>query len=156
MTSILFFGGLVWRDSQKLHCIHHAEISHSQVSSDRSPKDSQFWKASSNLPRQKTSHTLQQTNIAMQNPPFWWYLSGKMRIFHGYVSLPKRINTIWSKLNLKPFFHLPRKLWKSGSSWDQRMRPVRIFGIRKWPRHGRDAGKTLGGWSNERNLGLWR
>ena len=72
------------------------------------------------------------------------------------MSVYWRINTIWSKLNLKPIFHLPWKLWMSGSSWDQPIRPVGIFGIRKWPRHGRDAGNSFGGWSNERNLGLWR
>ena len=31
--------------------------------------------------------TLPETNIAMENPPFWWYLPGKMGIFMGYVSL---------------------------------------------------------------------
>ena len=30
--------------------------------------------------------TLPETNIAMENPPFWWYFSGKMGIFMGYVS----------------------------------------------------------------------
>ena len=30
--------------------------------------------------------TLPETNIAHENPPFWWYLSGKMGIFMGYVS----------------------------------------------------------------------
>ena len=29
---------------------------------------------------------LPETNIAMENPPFWWYFSGKMGIFMGYVS----------------------------------------------------------------------
>ena len=32
-----------------------------------------------------TLTTLQETNIAMGNPPFWWYLPGKMGIFMGYV-----------------------------------------------------------------------
>ena len=27
----------------------------------------------------------------MENPPFWWYLPGKMGIFMGYVSLPEGI-----------------------------------------------------------------
>ena len=31
-------------------------------------------------------YTLPETNIAMENPPFWWYLPGKMGIFMGYVS----------------------------------------------------------------------
>ena len=30
--------------------------------------------------------TLPETNIAMENPPVWWYLPGKMEIFMGYVS----------------------------------------------------------------------
>ena len=30
--------------------------------------------------------TLPETNIAMENPPFGWYLPGKMGIFMGYVS----------------------------------------------------------------------
>ena len=30
--------------------------------------------------------TLPETNIAMENQPFWWYLPGKMGIFMGYVS----------------------------------------------------------------------
>ena len=29
--------------------------------------------------------SLPETNIAMENPPFWWYLPGKMGIFMGYV-----------------------------------------------------------------------
>ena len=31
-------------------------------------------------------YTLPKTNIAMENPPFWWYLQGNMGIFMGYVS----------------------------------------------------------------------
>ena len=31
-------------------------------------------------------YTLPETNIAMENPPFWWYLPGKMVMFMGYVS----------------------------------------------------------------------
>ena len=39
--------------------------------------------------------TLPETNIAMENPPFWWYhLPGKMGIFMGYVSLPEGIGVI--------------------------------------------------------------
>ncbi len=30
--------------------------------------------------------TLPKTNIAMENPPFWWYLQGTIGIFMGYVS----------------------------------------------------------------------
>ena len=32
-------------------------------------------------------NTLPETNVAMENPPFYWYLPGKMGIFMGYVSL---------------------------------------------------------------------
>ncbi len=38
----------------------------------------------------------------MENPPFWWYLPGKMGIFMGYVSLPegnilkkKQVMEVW-------------------------------------------------------------
>ena len=37
--------------------------------------------------------TLPKTNIAMENPPFWWYLQGNMGIFMGYVSF--REGTSW-------------------------------------------------------------
>ena len=40
--------------------------------------------------------TLPETNIAMENPPFWWYLPGKMGIFMGYVSFREGIP--WSLL----------------------------------------------------------
>ncbi len=30
--------------------------------------------------------TLPKTNIAIENPPFWWYLQGNMGVFMGYVS----------------------------------------------------------------------
>ena len=40
--------------------------------------------------------TLPETNIAMENPPFWWYLPGKMGIFMGYVSFREGISTWWS------------------------------------------------------------
>ena len=30
--------------------------------------------------------TLPETNVAMENPQFYWYLPGKMGIFMGYVS----------------------------------------------------------------------
>ncbi len=35
--------------------------------------------------------TLLWTNIAMENPPFWCYLPGKMWIFMGYVSFTEGI-----------------------------------------------------------------
>ena len=31
--------------------------------------------------------TLPETNIALENPPFWWYLPGNLGIFYGHVSL---------------------------------------------------------------------
>ena len=37
----------------------------------------------------KSLYTPLKTNIAMENPPFCWYLPEKMVIFHGYVSLPE-------------------------------------------------------------------
>ena len=40
--------------------------------------------------------TLPETNIAMENPPFWWYLPGKMGIFMGYVSFKEGIQA-WKK-----------------------------------------------------------
>ena len=36
-------------------------------------------------------NTLPETNIAMENPPFGWYLPGKMGIFMGYVSFREGI-----------------------------------------------------------------
>ena len=30
--------------------------------------------------------TLPETNIAIENPPVWWYLQGNIGIFMGYVS----------------------------------------------------------------------
>ncbi len=37
--------------------------------------------------------TLPETNIAMENPPFWWYLPGKIVIFMGYVSFREGTKT---------------------------------------------------------------
>ena len=36
-------------------------------------------------------YTLPETNIAMENPPFWWYLPGNIVIFMGYVSFREGI-----------------------------------------------------------------
>ncbi len=36
--------------------------------------------------QKNVSGTLLQANMAVENPPFWWYLLGKMGIFVGYVS----------------------------------------------------------------------
>ena len=35
--------------------------------------------------------TLLQTNIAMENPPFWWYLPGQMVIFMGELLVSGRV-----------------------------------------------------------------
>ncbi len=45
--------------------------------------------AQKTTPQKTLTSTLPETNIAMENPPFWWYLPGKMVIFMGYVSLPE-------------------------------------------------------------------
>ena len=42
--------------------------------------------------REVKLYTLPETNIAMENPPFWWYLPGKMGIFMGYVSFREGTN----------------------------------------------------------------
>ena len=36
-------------------------------------------------------NTLPETNIAMENPPFWWYLPGKMGIFIGELLVYRRV-----------------------------------------------------------------
>ena len=43
--------------------------------------------------------TLPETNIAMENPPFWWYLPGKMGIFMGYVSFREGSPKNWCGRN---------------------------------------------------------
>ena len=35
--------------------------------------------------------TLPKTNIAMENPPFWWYLQGNMGIFMGELLVSGRV-----------------------------------------------------------------
>ena len=49
--------------------------------------------------------TLPETNIAMENPPFWWYLPGKIGIFYGYVSLPEgnRFQLMFFQCNISIF-----------------------------------------------------
>ena len=37
--------------------------------------------------------TLPKTNIAMENPPFWWYLQGNMGIFMGELLVSGRVIT---------------------------------------------------------------
>ena len=39
--------------------------------------------------------TLQESNIAMENPPFWWYLPGKMGMWMGYVSFREDRFSSW-------------------------------------------------------------
>ncbi len=53
------------------------------------------------------NNTLLQTNIAMENPPFWWYLLGKMGIFMGYVSF--REGSLYRKTIQWIVFRLPGK-----------------------------------------------
>ena len=48
-----------------------------------------IWKYKCN---KKHTYTLPKTNIAMENPPFWWYLQGNMGIFMGYVSFREGIS----------------------------------------------------------------
>ena len=47
--------------------------------------------------------TLRKTNIAMENPPFWWYLPGKIGIFMGELLVSGRV--IYSTMNSE--FSLP-------------------------------------------------
>ena len=49
--------------------------------------------------------TLRKTNIAMDNPPFWWYFPGKTGTFYGYVSLPdgKILNPKWWRFGSNDF-----------------------------------------------------
>ena len=44
--------------------------------------------------------TLRKTNIAMENPPFWWYLPGKIGIFMGYVSFREGKMTYFWKFRI--------------------------------------------------------
>ena len=43
-------------------------------------------------------YTLPETNIAMENSPFWWYLPGKMGIFMGFVSFREGIFIFWERV----------------------------------------------------------
>ena len=38
-------------------------------------------------------NTLPKTNIAIENPPFWWYLQGNKWVFMGYVRFREGIST---------------------------------------------------------------
>ena len=38
------------------------------------------------MPCKTPGNTLPKTHIAIENPPFWWYLEGNMGISMGYVS----------------------------------------------------------------------
>ena len=56
-------------------------------------------------------NTLPETHIATENPPFWWYLPGKMGIFMGYVSFREGMMTPW-KIDSSPWkIHV--RLWKT-------------------------------------------
>ena len=48
--------------------------------------------------------TLPETNIAMENPPFWWYLPGKMGVFMGYVSF-REGTWFYTSQGVQHFFH---------------------------------------------------
>ena len=39
-----------------------------------------------------------KTNIAIGNPPFWWYPPAKMVMFHGYVRLPQSTHRIYPEM----------------------------------------------------------
>ncbi len=71
--------------------------------------------------------TLPETNIAMENPPFWWHLSGNMGLFHGYVSFREDNRysfLVWIKGN--SCVHVVQSPWCRGemnknlvSSWNR-------------------------------------
>ena len=46
--------------------------------------------------------TLPDTNIAHKNPPFWWYLPGKIGIFMGYVSFREGISIFSGRSSKSP------------------------------------------------------
>ena len=48
------------------------------------------------------SHTLPETNIALENPPFSWYLPVNLGMFYGYVSLTEGIGK---------YFGAIRRMW---------------------------------------------
>ena len=80
------------------------------------------WRSKARLPKQicgrlwtnnsyqtNFSYTLPKTNIAIENPPFWWYLQGNMGIFMGYVSFTE--GSTWSHhLEFKNLKHLKPKV----------------------------------------------
>ena len=60
--------------------------------------------------------TLPETNVAHENPPFWWYLPGKMGIFMGYVSFREGNYSGFYTSQLLPDF----------GTWAQRHLEIRI------------------------------
>ena len=97
-------------------------------------------------------YTLPETNIAMENSPFWWYLPGKMVIFHGYVSLPEGIyiciHSIWTHLKLSTFKRVENVLADLPSF---RRWTLQVFSSFRWRRmHCFNGGNTfsIGWWSN--------
>ncbi len=69
--------------------------------------------------------TLPETNIAMENPQFWWYLPGKIVIFMGYVSFREgKFVPEWSPLKalLNSYFLQgePVVLGVGGCFWQKR------------------------------------
>ena len=54
------------------------------------------------------TYTIPETNIAMENPPFWWYLPGNSGIFYGYVSLTEGNNNSISWWCPNVFSRYPR------------------------------------------------
>ena len=45
----------------------------------------------------KQQTTLPESNIAMENPPFWWYLPGKMVILMGELLVSGRVYKVLQK-----------------------------------------------------------
>ena len=75
---------------------------------------------------EKGTNTLPETNIAMENPPFWWYLPGKMGIFMGYVSFREGMENSWK-------FQSPSEIerWWKGKEIAPK-RKIRGSGIDLW------------------------
>ena len=61
--------------------------------------------------------TLPKTNIAMENPPFWWNLQGNMGIFMGYVSF--REGTIRPEIDGQGVVFVDMSIWHEKKCGDQ-------------------------------------
>ena len=58
--------------------------------------------------------TLPKTNIAIENPPVWWYLQGNMGIFMGKLLVSGRVSRLkWSLVTSSQ--------WKSSKDWSESM-----------------------------------